>query len=237
MPRRPRLHIPGVPQHVVQRGNDRQPVFFSDDDCRFYLDWLGEYADKRKIAVHAYCLMTNHVHLLLNAPDAGELSGLMQDMGRRYVQYVNRTYRRSGGLWEGRYKASLVQSDRYLLTCMRYVELNPVQANMVIAPGEYRWSSYRANALGAGDPVVTPHGEYLALGATGEARQLAYRSLFAGTTGAIEEQDCLLIRAATQQGVLVGDSRFAGVISARLGQPVHPVRRGRPSKKEPLHGS
>ncbi len=138
----------------------------------------------------------------------------MQDMGRRYVQYVNRTYCRSGGLWEGRYKASLVQSDRYLLTCMRYVELNPVQANMVIAPGEYRWSSYRANALGAEDPVVTPHGEYLALGPTGEARQLAYRSLFAG---AIDEQDCLLIRAATQQGVLVGDRRFAGVISARLG--------------------
>ncbi len=99
MPRRPRFDLPGVPQHVIQRGVDRQPAFFSDDDSRFYLDWLGEYARKRDIALHAYCLMTNHVHLLLSAPSAGALGGLMQDMGRRYVQYVNRSYRRSGGLW------------------------------------------------------------------------------------------------------------------------------------------
>lgn len=234
MPRRPRIHLPGIPQHIIQRGVDRQPVFFAEADFRFYLDWLGEYAHKRKIPIHAYCLMTNHVHLLLDAPDAGELSGLMQDMGRRYVQYVNRTYHRSGGLWEGRYKASLVQSDRYLLTCMRYVELNPVRANMVTAPGEYRWSSYRGNGLGEEDPVVTPHGEYLALGATDEARQVAYRSLFAGLS---DDSDWLLIRTATQQGVLMGDSHFAEAVSARIGQSVQPGRRGRPRKQESIDKS
>lgn len=111
MPRRPRIHLPGIPQHVIQRGVDRQPVFFSDEDCQFYLDWLGEYMQKRGIELHAYCLMTNHVHLLLSSPSADALGGLMQDLGRRYVQYINRTYRRSGGLWQGRYKASFVQSE------------------------------------------------------------------------------------------------------------------------------
>ena len=228
MPLRSRLHLPGVPQHVIQRGVDRQPVFFSDDDCRFYLDWLGEYASKRDIALHAYCLMTNHVHLLLFAPSAGALSGLMQDMGRRYVQYVNRTYRRSGGLWEGRYKSSYVQSERYLLACMRYVELNPVRAKMVKAPGEYRWSSYRANALGAEDKLRTPHDQYFALGTTAAERQLAYRDLF---STAVDDPDWNLIRTATQQGVVVGDIRFAEMIEKRLGRAVLPRLRGRPSKE------
>lgn len=227
MPRRPRIHLPGVPQHVIQRGVDRQPVFFSDDDCRFYLDWLGEYTSKRDIALHAYCLMTNHVHLLLSAPSAGALSGLMQDMGRRYVQYVNRTYRRSGGLWQGRYKASYVQSERYLLACMRYVELNPVRAGMVPAPGEFRWSSYCANALGAVDKLLTPHDQYLALGSTAEERQQLYRDLFATE---VDDPAWNLIRTATQQGVVVGDSRFAEMIEKRLGQMVQPRPRGRPRK-------
>lgn len=229
MPRRPRFDLPGVPQHIIQRGVDRQPVFFSDDDCRFYLDWLGEYARKREIALHAYCLMTNHMHLLLTAPSAGELAGLMQDMGRRYVQYVNRTYRRSGGLWQGRYKASYVQSERYLLACMRYVELNPVRAKMMKAPGEYRWSSYRANALGVEDNLLTPHDQYLALGSTAEVRQQAYRDLFATE---VDDPAWNLIRTATQQGVVVGDSRFAEMIGKRLGQAVLPRLRGRPRKEK-----
>lgn len=227
MPRRPRIHLPGVPQHVIQRGVDRQPVFFSDEDCRFYLDWLAEYAKKRGIALHAYCLMTNHVHLLLSSPTADALGWLMQDMGRRYVQYVNRTYRRSGGLWQGRYKASHVQTERYLLACMRYVELNPVRADMVQAPGEYRWSSYRVNALGAEDELLTPHEEYLALGPTAEERQLAYRALFA--TG-VDEPAWSLIRTATQQGVVVGDNRFAEAIEKRLGLRLQPRPRGRQRK-------
>lgn len=227
MPRRPRIHLAGVPQHVIQRGVDRQPVFFSDDDCQFYLDWLGEYAQKRQISLHAYCLMTNHVHLLLSSPSAGALGGLMQDMGRRYVQYVNRAYHRSGGLWQGRYKVSYVQTERYLLSCMRYVELNPVRAGMVAAPGEYRWSSYPANARGAANPLITPHGEYLALDADADTRQHAYRDLF---ENAADGPAWTLIRTATQQGVVVGESRFAEVIEQRLGRSVLPRPRGRPPR-------
>ncbi|MEK6686198.1 MAG: transposase [Pseudomonadota bacterium] len=228
MPRRPRIDLPGVSQHVIQRGVDRQPVFFSDEDCQFFLDWLGRYAKKRNIAVHAYCLMTNHVHLLLSAPSVGALGGLMQDMGRRYVQYVNRTYRRSGGLWQGRYKASYVQSEHYLLTCMRYVEFNPVRAEMVQTPGGYQWSSYRANALGKEDQLLTPHDQYSALGSTAEARQQSYRDLFVSE---VDEPAWNLIRTATQQGVVVGDSCFADMIEKRVGQRVRPQPRGRPPKE------
>ena len=228
MPRRPRYDLPGVPQHVIQRGVDRQPVFFCDEDCRFYLDWLADYASKRGIAVHAYCLMTNHIHLLLSAPSTGALGGLMQDMGRRYVQYVNRTYRRSGGLWQGRYKSSHIQTERYLLACMRYVELNPVRAEMVKAPGDYRWSSYRSNALGEEDKLVKPHSEYLALGVDPASRQQAFRELF---TAEGDKPAWLLIRNATQQGVLVGDSHFSEAIAHRLGQVVTARPRGRPRKE------
>ncbi|MEK7772633.1 MAG: transposase, partial [Pseudomonadota bacterium] len=150
------------------------------------------------------------------------------DMGRRYVQYVNRTYRRSGGLWQGRYKASYVQSEHYLLTCMRYVEFNPVRAEMVQTPGEYQWSSYRANALGKEDQLLTPHDQYSALGSTAEARQQSYRDLFASE---VDEPAWNLIRTATQQGVVVGDNRFADMIEKRVGQRVRPQPRGRPPKE------
>lgn len=227
MPRRPRINLAGVPQHVIQRGVDRQPVFFSDDDCQFYLDWLGEYAHKRQISLHAYCLMTNHVHLLLSSPSAAALGGLMQDMGRRYVQYVNRAYHRSGGLWQGRYKVSYIQSERYLLSCMRYIELNPVRAGMVVGPGDYRWSSYQANAIGATNQLITPRDEYLALDGDAHTRQQAYRDLFVNEA---DDPAWNLIRAATQQGVVVGESRFAEVIERRLGRGVLPRPRGRPPR-------
>ncbi len=227
MPRRPRIHLPDVPQHVIQRGVDRQPIFFSDEDRIFYLDWLEEYAQKRGIFLHAYCLMTNHVHLLLSAPSTEALAGLMQDIGRRYVQYVNRTYQRSGGLWQGRYKSSLVQTERYLLSCMRYVELNPVRAGMVQAPGDYRWSSYQANALGGDNKRLTPHAEYHSLAADARKRQQAYGELFVTE---VDDPAWNLIRSATQQGVLVGDSHFAELIEQRLGRSVLPRPPGRPQK-------
>jgi len=225
MPRRPRLDLPGIPQHVIQRGVDRQPVFFSDDDCWAYLDWLGTSARDRAIALHAYCLMTNHVHLLLTAPSAEALGKLMQDVGRRYVQYINRTYKRSGGLWQGRYKTSYVQAECYLLSCMRYIELNPVRACMVAAPGEYLWSSYRANALGTATTLLTPHCEYIALDSDSTARQQAYRALFAAH---IDDADWNLIRTATQQGVVVGESRFIEAIEQHLGRAARPKSQGRP---------
>ena len=229
MPRRPRIDLPGNPQHIIQRGVDRQPVFFSDDDCSFFLDLLNAYTQKRSILLHAYCLMTNHIHLVLTAPSARELGGLMQDMGRRYVQYVNRTYKRSGGLWQGRYKSSYIQTERCLLACQRYVELNPVRAEMVRQPADYRWSSFHANALGEPNPLITPHQEYLNLGVSEEKRLQIYRELFA-TQG--DDPDWKLIRAATQQGVVVGDSRFVEAIEKRLGHAVQPKPRGRPKKKK-----
>lgn len=148
MPRRPRVALPEVPLHLIQRGNNRQACFFAEEDYAFYLDHLAEQAIKQGCRVHAYCLMTNHVHLLVTPLAEGSVGALMKAVGQRYVQYVNRTYRRSGTLWEGRFRSCVLQDDAYLLACSRYIEMNPVRAGMVVHPGDYRWSSYRANGQG-----------------------------------------------------------------------------------------
>ena len=149
MPRQLRYNLPGIPQHVIQRGNNRQATFFSDEDYMRYLADLKSACDQHQCEVHAYVLMTNHVHLLMTPHNGDGIAKTMQSLGRRYVVYINQTYRRTGTLWEGRYKAALIDSENYLLTCYRYIELNPVRAEgMVDHPGKYRWSSYRANALG-----------------------------------------------------------------------------------------
>ena len=157
MPRKPRFHLPGVPVHVVQRGNNRQAVFYDEQDYRAYLKWLEEGAERYGCAIHAYVLMTNHVHLLVSPAHGESLGRLMQYLGRYYVLYINHHYGRSGTLWEGRYKASLIQAQDYLLACYRYIELNPVRAGMAKGPGQYRWSSYGYNALGREDRLLTPH--------------------------------------------------------------------------------
>ena len=148
MPRKPRFYVPGLPVHAVQRGHSREPVFYEDADYQAYLGWLREGAERYGNAIHAYVLMTNHIHILVTPKDKDGISRMMQYVGRRYVPYINYHYGTSGTIWEGRYKASLVQEDGYLLTCMRYIELNPVRANMVAHPREYRWSSYRTNGAG-----------------------------------------------------------------------------------------
>lgn len=227
MPRRARVTLPGIPLHVIQRGNNRQPCFFADEDYRFYLDWLGEYAEKTGCRIHAYVLMTNHVHLLLSGDEAESSGRLMKALGQRYVQYVNRTYRRSGTLWEGRYRSCLTQQDTYLLTCMRYIELNPVRAAMVVHPGEYRWSSYRANAQGEADMLISPHSGYVSLGSDLAARLAAYRELFRFELdpGLVDE-----IRKATNGNFALGDQRFARQIESALGKRVTPGKSGRPRK-------
>lgn len=229
MPRRPRIHIPGVPLHLIQRGVARNPVFFSDDDCMYYLEWLGHYAIKRGVDIHAYCLMTNHIHLLVSTPSAPALSGMMQDLGRSYVPYINRVYGRSGGLWEGRFKSCLVQTEEYFLSCMRYIEMNPVRAAMVASPGDYRWSSYKANALGLSDPVLTFHEEYLLLGKTLKKRQQAYRDLFETET---DSQTIDLIRMATQQGVVAGEGPFVEFLQEQAEKKLNVRKRGRPQKQK-----
>jgi putative transposase len=158
MPRRARIHLDGVPLHIVQRGHNRESCFFAEEDYFTYKRCLAEALGEAQCALHAYVLMTNHVHLLLTPKKAEAVPRLIIALGRRYVQYVNRTYRRTGTLWDSRYKSSLVQAETYLLACQRYIELNPVRAAMVEDLAHYRWTSYRANALGQQDGLLTPRG-------------------------------------------------------------------------------
>jgi putative transposase len=227
LPRRARLSLPHVPLHIIQRGNNRQACFFADEDYRFYLDWLGKHADKTGCRVHAYVLMTNHVHLLISTERSEAPGALMKGLGQRYVQYVNRTYRRSGTLWEGRYRSCLTQEEDYLLACQRYIELNPVRAGMAEHPAEYRWSSYRANAQGEADALLKPHPLYEALGPDMASRQAAYRELFRYELepGLVDE-----IRRATHGNYALGNDRFATEIAAALGRRAIPGKSGRPRR-------
>ncbi len=225
MPRRARLALPGVPFHLIQRGNNRQACFFADEDYCCYLDWLAEYAARTDCRVHAYVLMTNHVHLLVSADRTEAPSTLMKALGQRYVQYVNRVYRRSGTLWEGRFRSCPIQEEIYLLACHRYIELNPVRAGMVEHPGEYRWSSYRANGQGEENALIRPHVLYDALGLDAANRQAAYRELFRHELepSAVDE-----IRRATNGNFVLGNKRFAADAAMTLGRRTLPGRSGRP---------
>ena len=228
MPRRPRLQLAEVPLHIVQRGINREPCFFAEEDYHCYLHWLEEAARDCRCAIHAYALMTNHVHLLLTPTANGSPAKLMQSLGRRYVQYINRFYRRTGSLWEGRYKSSIVQAETYLLACYRYIELNPVRADMVADPGQYRWSSYRANGLGLPDARLTPHPLYLAQGRGADERTQAYRALFRPH---LDAEAAIDIRQALQLGMPVGYDRFAELVCATAGIRFNSGKRGRPEGK------
>lgn len=228
MPRKPRFYLPDIPVHIVQRGHSRNAVFYEEADYRAYLDWLQEAAVRYHCAIHAYVLMTNHVHILATPSDREGVTRMMQYVGRRYVPYINHAYGTSGSLWEGRYKGSLIQEETYLLTCMRYIELNPVRANMVTHPRAYPWSSYRANAEGREAPLLTPHALYLALGKPAAQRQLAYRALFKAD---IDEKQTAEISAAWQTGTPLGNDYFKAEIESKLKTKVGQPRRGRPAKR------
>lgn len=234
MSRLPRVDMPGIAQHVVQRGNDRQPCFFTSADYEHYRTALNEIALREGCAIHAYVLMTNHVHLLLTPSGPGQVSRLMQSLGRCYVRHVNNRYHRTGTLWEGRYKACLVASERYILQCLRYIELNPLRAGMIADPSDYPWSSHRHNALGEHDRLVHPHPAYLALGKDAAERQQAYRALVMQCVSA-EETDA--IRAHLQRQHLYGPDRFRRTIEAQLGRSVGPRKIGRPRKPVDAHQS
>jgi putative transposase len=219
MPRRPRTHLDNVPLHIVQRGHNREPCFAAEEDYFTYLHWLDVALKENGCALHAYALMTNHVHLLLTPSKAASVPRLIMSLGRRYVQYINTTYRRTGTLWDSRYKSSLIQADTYLLQCMRYIELNPVRAAMVDDPAHYRWTSYRRNALGQASTIVSPHPLYDALGSTAPRRQSAYRGLFRAH---LEEAAVADIRLALNQ------NRFYASIERMLGERRQARPRGRP---------
>ncbi|MDP2758984.1 MAG: transposase [Sideroxyarcus sp.] len=229
MARLPRFVIPDQPQHVIVRGNNRSEIFCADADYQFYLEKLQLACDKHGCLVHAYALMTNHVHLLITPQEETSLSKTIQMLGRYYVQYYNYCYQRTGTLWEGRYKATLIDSEAYLLTCMRYIELNPVRAGMVSHPSEYPWSSYRFNALGRPNDLVTPYLEYLRLGKSAEARQAAYRQLFKHH---IPESCVADIRDATNKAWVLGNDRFKQRIQKKIERRVEPNLKGGDRKSE-----
>ncbi len=205
MARLPRLYVPGCSQHIIQRGNNRSACFFDERDYAFYLQQLDVSAKQYGVAVHAFILMTNPVHLLVTPRDAHGSSQMMQSLGRKYVRYINLTYQRTGSLWEGRFKSTLVDSENYCLTLYRYIELNPVRAGMVAAPGAYPWSSYRSNAMGKSIELLTPHACYFELGKTAAQRLLRYRGLFEAEIDGKMLQE---IRSCTNKGWLLGSDRF-----------------------------
>jgi putative transposase len=215
--------------HVILRGIDRSAVFFDEDGYRFFLDCLRAAAIEQSVAVHAYVLMTNHVHLLMTADDDHGVGATMKRVGQRYVQHVNRTYHRTGGLFEGRFRSSLIEAERYLLACQRYIELNPVRAAMVRTPGDYPWTSFRANALGGADSIVTPHALYRELGPSAPARRRAYCRLFEDELSAETLQR---LRECTNGGFVLGSGQFEQQIAAMVGRRTWKGSPGRPQKKE-----
>lgn len=234
MARLPRFVLVGHPQHLIIRGNNRDPVFVADQDYRFFLDKLADAAKKHHCEIHAYVLMTNHIHLLATPNTENGLSKMMQMLGRYYVQYFNYTYRRSGTLWEGRYKASLIDSERYALLCYRYIELNPVRSNMVKHPSEYPWSSYRTNALGHADPLVKPHPIYLALGREEDERCTRYRDLFRSQ---IDDWALAQIRESTNKAWVLGSEHFKQLIAGQLNRRGERLSRGGDRKSESYQNS
>ncbi len=229
MPRRPRVHLDGVPLHLVQRGHNRGACFFDEQDYLAYLGWLGEALEREQCLLHAYVLMTNHIHLLVTPRQAGAIPRFIMAVGRRYVQHINHTYGRTGTLWDSRYRSSLIQEDTYLLLCQRYIELNPIRAEMVNDPAAYRWSSYRANALGEPNALLSPHPLYLALGQDKARREEAYRALF---RAALNEDPIGEFRMALNQNQPIGNARFYAEIEAMTGQRRALRQRGRPRKPE-----
>jgi putative transposase len=227
MPRRPRLYMPDIPCHVIQRGNNRDACFFSEEDYHFYLECLKSACCRHHVAVHAYVLMTNHAHLLMTPDSTEGISSVMQSLGRRYVQYINQKYDRSGTLWEGRHKSSPVDAEHYLLACYRYIESNPVAAQMVEHPGAYPWSSYAANADGKANELITPHPLYLQLGTTAQAREANYRELFSATLGKGETH---AIRTAAQFSTPLGSKRFREQIEEVTGHKTGHSKRSRPAR-------
>ena len=227
MPRRARLTLAGIPLHIIQRGNNRSPCFFTQKDYRYYLRHLEIQALEFGCDIHAYCLMTNHVHLLLTPRESDSASLMMKFLGQRFVQYINRSYKRSGTLWEGRFRSCLAQDAHYVLTCYRYIELNPVRANMVVHPRDYPWSSYHQNGEGKQSSLITEHPSFVGLAESERDRRAVYRALI---DARLTDQQLRDIRSATNGNYVFGSAGFQREIGSRLNRRVMPARAGRPRK-------
>lgn len=230
MARLPRLVIPDQPHHIIQRGNDRQSIFRDTDDYQVFLRWMRDAATQFKVAIHAYVLMPNHLHFLASPSEPTGLARMMQWIGRQYVPYFNRKYVRIGTLWQGRYKATVIDSERYFMTCMRYIELNPVRAGIAAAPAEYPWSSCAHHVGAKPDSLISDHPLYWALGNTPFEREIAYRDLIeqALTSAEISE-----LSDATLKGWALGSEQFKVSLERQTNRRVRPAKRGRPFKREP----
>jgi len=229
MPRRQRLCAVGIPQHIVQRGVNRQACFADDSDIAAYAHWLCEGASKYGVQVHAWVFMTNHVHLLVTPLQEAASSKMMQYIGRLYVRHFNYRYERTGTLWEGRFHSCIIQQDQYFLACQRYIELNPVRAGIVEDPASYKWSSYQANALGIESKLRSPHPLYLGLGNSKLKRLERYRELFEGE---IDGPILFDIRMALNTGLVLGTGKFKKEVEELTGHRTSLVRRGRPAQKK-----
>jgi putative transposase len=225
MARLPRLTVPGYPHHVIQRGNNRQPIVLSDADRETLLGLITENALKYRVALHAYVLMDNHFHLLLTPETEDGVPQMMQAVGRRYVRYFNDLHHRSGTLWEGRYKSTLIQSESYLLACMTYMDLNPVRAGMVAQASDFVWSSHRHYSGLAQDRRLTPHTLYWGLGNTPFAREAAYAEM---VRDGLSVQQQTRITGAALRGWALGDAGFVAELQKRTQRRVTESRPGRP---------
>jgi putative transposase len=225
--RQPRLVVPGYPHHVIQRGNNRQAIVIDDHDRTTFLRELGDLAAERALAVHAYVLMDNHIHLLATPQAQGDLSWVMQALGRRYVHAFNRRHGRTGTLWEGRFRAAVVETDRYFLACQRYIELNPVRAGVVEDAADFRWSSAQHHLGIRSDALVSDHSVFWTLGNTPFEREAAYRELLAQGMG-VDEAGA--ITQATLRARVLGSSGFVEQLSRITDRPISQRPRGRPRR-------
>lgn len=225
MARLPRLTLAGYPHHIIQRGNNRQAIFTSGADHEYLLALLVESARDAKVAIHAYVLMSNHLHLLATPQTAEGVPQMMQALGRSYVRYFNARQGRTGTLWEGRYKSTLIQADRYLLACMVYMDLNPVRAGLVSDPGDYPWSSYLHYIGRKADKLVTPHPLYWELGNTPFAREHAYADL---VHAGIDSRQQQALTDATIRGWALGETDYVADLQRRTERRVAKAKAGRP---------
>lgn len=229
MARLPRLVIAHQPHHVIQRGNDRQLIFRDNDDYLAFLEWLRDAAKQFNVAIHAYVLMPNHLHLLASPSEPTGLARTMQWIGRQYVPYFNRKYSRVGTLWQGRYKATVIDSEQYFMTCSRYIELNPVRAGLAADPGEYPWSSYMHHVGVKLDSLISDHPLYWALGNTPFGREAAYKALIEQALTSAEVSE---LTDATLKGWALGSEQFKVALERQANRRVRPAKRGRPFKRE-----
>jgi putative transposase len=230
MARQPRLVLPDQPHHVLQRGNDNQPIFRDDDDHRRFLEFLRESAKFYRVAIHAYVLMPNHVHLLATPADEDGLAAMMQKVGRLYVPWFNNKYGRSGTLFQGRFRTSVIDANAYFLACVRYIELNPQRNQLAFDPLEYPWSSYAHHAGVRPDPLITDHAKYWELGNTPFQREAAYIELAQqGMSG----QELEAINAAVLKGAPLGSHAFMLELERKTKRQILPPKRGRPFKVKP----